>query len=297
MSDDILTDEDSDEGDSLSETIAAALEDQQGENIIAELGSAQDAAQETPETDGAGTGTEPADDRSADQTEEAAPPPSAAPEEVGATDEHRQVAEVYQAAVAPFQAYLASKGIAPVQAVRVLLAAEHQLSTGTPERKAQILAQLAKDYGVEIDALYGLEDVEPVSPELAQIQQRIGGIERLIAGERQQANAQVQQKAEAQVTVFAEKKDAQGTLLRPHLEEVRAAMGRMIEQDPKLTLEQAYENAVWSEPALREQALAKRRAAPATKGSKPGQKKPAKEPTLRDELLRQHRASTERANA
>jgi len=51
MDDDTLTGEGSDEGDSLSETIAAALEEDQGENIIAELGRAQDAAQETPETD------------------------------------------------------------------------------------------------------------------------------------------------------------------------------------------------------------------------------------------------------
>ena len=52
MDDDTLTDEGSGEDDTLSDTIAAALEDQEGESLISELGAAQDAAGETQETDG-----------------------------------------------------------------------------------------------------------------------------------------------------------------------------------------------------------------------------------------------------
>ena len=50
MIQDTLPDEGSDEGDSLSETIAAALEEDRGEDIIAELGRAESEVPETPET-------------------------------------------------------------------------------------------------------------------------------------------------------------------------------------------------------------------------------------------------------
>ena len=52
MNDDILTGEGSDEGDSLSDTIAAALEDQQGDALISDLSDAKDAAAEAQEVDG-----------------------------------------------------------------------------------------------------------------------------------------------------------------------------------------------------------------------------------------------------
>ncbi len=300
MDDDILTGGQSDEGESLSDTIAAALEDQQGEDLISELGDAQDAAGETQETDGEAfpdDGAKTLGDGGADQTEEPDPPSAEVREAADDGPERSQVAEAYRAAVAPFQAYLASKGVSPPQAVRFLLAAEHQLSTGAPEQKAKILAKLAKDYGVDLDALYDVEDAAPVSPEIAQIQQRIAGVERMLAGERQQVVAQVQQKAEAEVAAFADEKDAAGNLLRPHLEKVRVTMGRMIDEDPTLTLETAYENAVWANPNLRKSALAKQRAVPASKPGKLKKTKPAKVQSLRDIVTEAHRSAVERANA
>ncbi|MCH7794185.1 MAG: hypothetical protein IH900_03455, partial [Proteobacteria bacterium] len=222
MIQDTLPDEGPGEDDSLSETIAAALEEDRGEDIIAELGHAESEVPKTPETpetdekalSDAGSGAETLGDEGDGQTEDIEPSSAESREaadteserDTETADTHRQVAEVYEAAVAPFQQYLASKGVSPPQAIRILLAAEHQLSTGTPERKAQIFAKLAKDYGIDLDALADLEDAEPANPEMAQIQQRIGGIERAITGERQQVAAQVRQDAEAEVAPFTAEK-------------------------------------------------------------------------------------------
>ena len=320
MSDTTLTDAQGPGDTGLADDIAAAMEEQEGADIIEELASAPDDAEPTPpatprsdadapETDGealsdAVSGAETPSNGGADRTEETDPPPAATREEADAgsergtdaTPEHRQVAEAFHAAVAPYQAHLASKGVAPSQAVRFLLAAEHQLSTGTPEQKAHIFGQLAKDYGIDLYALADMVD-EPANPELTQVHQRIAGIERMINGERQQVAAQAWQEVEGRVAAFAGEKDAAGNLQHPHLGKVQSAMGRLIEQDPKLTLEQAYDNAVWGEPSLREQVLAKRRAAVASKPVKAKKAKPARGPTLRDELTRQHRRAVERANA
>ena len=135
MSDDTLTDEGSGEDDSLSETIAAALEDQQGEDLISELGSAQDAAGETQETGGKALsddqgGAETPGDGRTDQTE---PPSAEAREEAdaeperdtGTADVYRQVAEGFGAIVAPYQNYLASRGVNAGQAITALLSTEH----------------------------------------------------------------------------------------------------------------------------------------------------------------------------
>ena len=129
-----------DEGDSLSDTIAAAMGESQSEDIIAEL-----AGLETPATQGEtlsddGAGAETPGDGSADQAEEPAARSTEPQKEVdteperdtGATDAHRRIAETYQAAVAPYEQYLAARGIDTTRAVQILLAAEHQLSTGTP---------------------------------------------------------------------------------------------------------------------------------------------------------------------
>ncbi len=302
MDDDILTGEGSGEDDSLSETIAAALEDQQDGDLIAELGSAQDAAGETQETDGAALpdddgGAETPGDGRTDQTEETESPPSAAREATDDGPERGQAAEAYQAAVAPFQAYLASKGVQPAQAVRILLAAEHQLSTGTTEQKARIFGKLAKDYGIDLYALADAEDAEPANPELTQIQQRIGSVERLIAVERQQAQTQLNQNAETQVMAFAEEKDTAGNTLHPHFADVRVVMGSLIAANLDLDVQTAYDNAVWANPNLRKSALTKQRAVPASKPGKLKRAKSAKEPSLRDMVTEAVRHDAERAGA
>ena len=181
--------------------------------------------------------------------------------------------------------------MAAPQAVQALLSAEYQLSTGTPEQKARLLANIAKDYGVDLDALYDVEEAASVtSPEIAQIQQRQTRLEQMIDGERQQAVAQMQQEVVGQVTAFAKEKDAAGNLLHPHLQQVSNTMGHAIERDPKLTIEQAYQNAVWGEPTLRKQALAKRRPTAAGESAKAkASAKPAKEPSLADDLRKQYR--------
>ncbi len=117
MDDDIQTGGESDEGESLSDTIAAALEDQEGDALISDLGDAETAAGETQETEGQAVtdnegGVETPGDGDAGQTdegapepdqdqEEAAPEPESEPDTVTA-DQYRQLGEIYRDTVAPF---------------------------------------------------------------------------------------------------------------------------------------------------------------------------------------------------
>ncbi|MCZ6862977.1 MAG: hypothetical protein O7I42_22370 [Alphaproteobacteria bacterium] len=296
--------------DDLSSVIADAL---------AEAGGADEPAddiEDSPEPEGEEREAEASGD-DADQAAEADPPSPAADQEAASgpdrdaemTGAYRQVAEAFHGVISPYQAHIASKGVSPPQAVQALLAAEYQLSTGTPEQKAKILAQLAKDYGVEVDSLYDLEDSEPVNPEIAQIQHRQAALERhfqsqqaQVQAERAQVIAQVRQSVETEIAAFAEEKDPSGSPLRPHLAKVRDEMGRMIQRDPNLNIQEAYDNAVWADPTLRKQALAKR-TAPTT--AKANTSRPAAEtssaPTaayntgLRNDIRQVYRRAVEKA--
>ncbi len=175
--------------------------------------------------------------------------------------EHRKAAEGFGTAVEPYRAYLASKGVSPIQAFQTLIAAEYQLTTGTPEQKTKIMAQLARDYGVNPDDLSELSEGEPPSPEITQLQQRQAALERQVQGERAQVQTQLTRGIETQVATFAEEKDTSGNLTHPHFAEVRAAMGAFINLHPDTDMQTAYDNAVWAYPELREANLTQQRQA------------------------------------
>ncbi len=173
--------------------------------------------------------------------------------------EQRKAAETFSAVVEPYQAYLASMNTTPERAFQVLISADYQLRNGTPEQKVKIAAQLVRDYGIDLTELSELSEDEQVSPEMAQLTQRQQNLERYVQGQQAQVTAQVQNDAEAYIKTFAEEKDASGNLLHPHLDKIRAVMGSLIDANPEWDMQTAYENAVWGNPALREENLATQR--------------------------------------
>ena len=173
--------------------------------------------------------------------------------------EQRKATEALQAAVEPYRPYLASLNTTPDRAIPVLLAADYQLRHGTPEQKNKLIVQLAHDYGISLSEISELSEDDAVAPEIAQVNQRIAGIERAIQVGQTQAQTQINQSAENQVTAFVEEKDSAGNLLHPHFAEVRAVMGSLISVNPDLDVHKAYEHAVWANPQLREANLSQQR--------------------------------------
>ena len=68
-------------------------------------------------------------------------------------NEHRQTAEAFRQAVAPYEAVFRREGVDAMRGIASLLPAVQALQEGTQERKAQVLAQIVKAYGVDIQAL------------------------------------------------------------------------------------------------------------------------------------------------
>jgi hypothetical protein len=148
--------------------------------------------------------------------------------------------------ILPYQARLNSLGITPVQAVQHLLNAEHILATGSPDDKIRAIRTLAKDYGIDLAAAIQAAQTEAnMSPEMKAMMQKYDGLESgLRSFMSQQVSAQ-RAVIDKDVATFA------ADPAHPYFEEVGDHIARLLKADAKLSLADAYEQAVWANPVTR----------------------------------------------
>lgn len=71
----------------------------------------------------------------------------------GESGQARAIAKNFQETVAPYMARIQSTGLDPMKAIQQLLIADNKLTTSAPHQKAAYMAQLIKEYGIDIQAL------------------------------------------------------------------------------------------------------------------------------------------------
>jgi hypothetical protein len=161
--------------------------------------------------------------------------------------EYRKSADPYVEAINPYQDYLSqiapTLNSTPDQLIGQLLAAEYSLRTGSPEQKAQALAQIAASYGIA-PTMDGYADgnnayqPDPFVSQLYQNQpvfdQRLAQLERITA-EQQEAYL------ENHVNEFATAKDTAGNLVHPYFEDVKVHMRALLQIGEANSLGEAYE--------------------------------------------------------
>lgn len=147
-----------------------------------------------------------------------------------------------------------SRGLEPQKAVESLLAAQDALDRDP----VGALHQIAQVYGVDLAQVYGQKPQSedhgrgdaPMDAQTAALQQHIAHLEQQLnairtetAQERQLRQAQEVQEAQGHISQWAQAK--------PHFEEVRQTMARLIEAGEAQSLEDAYDKAVWLNPETR----------------------------------------------
>lgn len=169
----------------------------------------------------------------------------------------------------PVREELALAGIDEVTGVRTLVAA-HQFLQRDPVRAIQ---HLAKQYGADLRAL-AAGQTKPAEPEyldetagkkIGELTSRLDQIEQAKQAEAQSRQREQQQSVISAVEDFRTAAAEDGTPAHPHFDKVRVAMGAMIQANPKMTMDQAYEAAVYADPELREGMISQRTAAEAAK--------------------------------
>jgi hypothetical protein len=125
----------------------------------------------------------------------------------------------------------------------------HHMSMQDPAGFARnIVQQLRLDPAQVFGLKPGEEqEQEPLDP----TSQRIAAVEQHLNQEQQQRYQRTVQETQNRVQAFAEEKDEQGNLLRPHFEQVRKVMAQFVRVDPNMPLQEAYEAAVFRDPELR----------------------------------------------
>lgn len=174
--------------------------------------------------------------------------------EFGVNNEARQIANGFARAVQPYQARIRSLNISPINAVEELLKADHMLSTSPPRQRAQYMANLIRQYGVdikELDSALAGEAPSGQNQALEQmLQQRLAPIQKYV--QQQQQLQQQQELAKRQHAVTTIQAMAADSKKYPYFEDVRQDMADLMEVASRrglvLTPEEAYEKAVKINP-------------------------------------------------
>jgi len=126
----------------------------------------------------------------------------------------------------------------------------HRLSTQNP---VEFLRQAAQALGVDPANVLSPQkpSVPGERPANDPIATRLQAVESFITGEVQQRQQTLQTGAKQTIEQFSAEKDASGQPLRPHFEQVRTIMARLMTVDPDMDLPTAYEVAVFRDPELR----------------------------------------------
>jgi len=171
------------------------------------------------------------------------------------TTQARQFTSQFHQAIQPYMARIQQVGD-PVKAVANLLAADHLLATGPKAQKAQYLAKLITEYGVDIQeldaALAGKQSANPVESQVEQLlQQRLAPIQQFLT-QQQQEQVRQQQLAQQQVATTVEQMSMDPTY--PHFDAVRETMADLIELSARkgvsIDLKTAYNRAVAMDPTI-----------------------------------------------
>ena len=177
------------------------------------------------------------------------------------TAQVRQFAQQFSQTIQPFQARLQSSGANPIQAVQKLLESDYVLSSAPKAQRAQFMAKLITDYGIDIleldAALAGKAPVDPVQSQVDQLlQQRLAPFQQYIARQEQAQQLAIQQENNRiSHTVESMSTDPK----YPHFDTVRQDMADIVELSAKkgvyLSLEQAYTRAIAMNPEINQQVV------------------------------------------
>jgi hypothetical protein len=155
-------------------------------------------------------------------------------------DEERNLGKSMKEVITPYMAVIQAEGGTPQGAVKDLLNTAYVLRTGSPQQKAQIVAQIVQQYGVDMRNM-GQQQIpqnQPPAIDPEKITQDI--MTRL---QSQQQDVKVQSEIEA---FSVDPKNVHFSN-----QEVKAAMASLLQTGQAKDLQDAYDKAVWLIPSIR----------------------------------------------
>ena len=166
-----------------------------------------------------------------------------------------QIAESFERALQPYMHTIQAAGVDPATAAQHLFAADHALRYGNQQQKIQMLHTIARDYGIDMGQAQEYSASQPqVDPQVATLTSRLQQLEGWIQQQNQSREWQERQALDSQIEQF--KSDPSHI----YFERVRSEMAGLLQAGLASDLKDAYEKAIYANPTVRPQVLAKQQA-------------------------------------
>lgn len=180
--------------------------------------------------------------------------------------QHAEKARGYDtlmAQVQPYEAMIRSENSTPDRAIASLLQSAYVLRTAPPQQKAQLIMQIAQQYGADLSPYFsqqaeqsaGQQDLSSVQQMVHQLVaphiQKIQQWEMSQAEDKRRRDQQMDQEIQSQVMAFQSATNEDGSPKHLYFENVRGLMGAYYFNGQAESLDQAYEMACWAHPEVR----------------------------------------------
>lgn len=169
---------------------------------------------------------------------------------IGQYRQAAQVGETFHRVLQPYNALLQQHGADPVATVSSLLATQAKLATGTPEQRVEVIRQIAQAYGVSPDAL-DPASAPYVDPSVKALQQQVEALQNQLQSVNTNRVSQVRQELSTELDRFV------ADPANAYFNDVANDMARLLQAGAAATLKEAYDTAVWANPATRAKELAR----------------------------------------
>jgi hypothetical protein len=152
--------------------------------------------------------------------------------------------------MAPYMETMNKIGVKPEQAISSLMQTDHNLRYGSPAQKVAIVQDIIKQYGIKPE--WFDQEQTQVNPEMGYLQTRLQQLEAQQSQWQQEAQAREVGTLNSDIQSFAKNNE--------HFDLVRDRMADLIQGGSAKTLQDAYDMAIWSDPTVRANLLAKQQA-------------------------------------
>lgn len=166
----------------------------------------------------------------------------------------RQFGQHFEQSMAPFQQIFAGQGVDPMAGISEVMQTAAPLYAGTPQQKAETVAQLIQQFGVDVSTLDDLlvgRQQPPQSPEMQSMQQQMDQMSQYIQnqqfGQQQQQFAQ-QNQVNGEVEQFITDNEFAGDLRGVMADFMSMANN----QGQQLSLPDAYQRAISTRPDIQQ---------------------------------------------
>lgn len=161
--------------------------------------------------------------------------------------ERASIADRLREVVAPYSQVMSQYQVDPIQQIGQLLSAHYTLALGSAEQKQRLFERLAADYGVTFTPA----DPPYQDPQVAALQSEINTLKSQLTGLSSQGEAVRLAEVQKSISTFAA--DPKNLYFNELVDDMTALVNAGLAG----TVEEAYQQAIWRNPAIREKEIAR----------------------------------------